>query len=591
LEAQVVMFAADLGMIAAALVALAICGWWTIAPFAATMPYAWGAAAFAGLIVLPLASLSLTVVLMWPLAISGAVSAIGLAAASLVAVRLYGAAPRCDLGFLAALGAAAALVAVATCASADIALGGPGISYYDGTDHLGYAHAADWLLTRLVQPPLEADPADAYASFVDYLFKADPRFGSFALLALVSLVSGRPATFAYDLACALVLAASAIGLAACFARTRTLALAMAAAVLIGPLFDQGRAGFFGKLAGLSASVFAFGLYLQLLALRGRTSTGVLPGLAALVAITAGAALLYNGVVTAALLAVAGAMALAMPGTAEVRRDGAFALGIAVALAAFTTGIMARPLFIGTPSSSVPWSYALTRALGTDGQVSPLSVFRGDFPRAAAAAIALASIVALAVAIRARVAGAIASLTVPVVATVVMFAVGAQWHFLQTSVAWIVLIVGGLALLADERAVTSDRRTRGIALAIAGLVLALQLPHYGAAVLRYGRDSPERLRFAQADIARLVTAIGTRPVEVRLRSPIANAAIVVLVAMGGQGITFQWTPETWRLVLGYRSWPAPQPAATAAFVLTDREEANTDSPLLAVRTPQFDLLRR
>ena len=101
---------------------------------------------------------------------------------------------------------------------------------------------ADWMRTHLQNTPLTLPQDDVYGSYPDYLLTRDPRFGSFSLLALISVESGRSGAFAFDLCCALVLTVASFGVSAVFGRTRALFVLLAVAIFVSVWFDYSRLG-------------------------------------------------------------------------------------------------------------------------------------------------------------------------------------------------------------------------------------------------------------------------------------------------------------------------------------------------------------
>ena len=190
-----------------------------------------------------------------------------------------------------------AIVPVITSAAdaTTIRLGNPGFLYIDGTDHLGYAHMADWLRSHRVDTPPFFTPADPYQAFPFVLFRHDPRFGSFFSLALISTIRGVSGTFAYDIACAIILCAGILGVAGAFSRSVWSCLLLLAGLVTCHWFDYGCGGYFGKILAYPAGLFLTGLCLSKADLR---SPGVLCSLSIL---TAATAVMHSGTVTAFFL--------------------------------------------------------------------------------------------------------------------------------------------------------------------------------------------------------------------------------------------------------------------------------------------------
>jgi hypothetical protein len=137
------------------LVGFGAVGGFAVLPFRKVLPFAVLASPLAGLLVMALGmGLAYNVV-----GLPFATGVIGTAAAGVLAtaVAFRGAGLRpCwrSLLFPGGLAMVVASVFVAIAASASIEVGGPALHYWTGTDHLGYAHPADWIIAH---PPWESD--------------------------------------------------------------------------------------------------------------------------------------------------------------------------------------------------------------------------------------------------------------------------------------------------------------------------------------------------------------------------------------------------------------------------------------------------
>jgi len=146
-------------------------GWSLIAPFGRQLPFPSARAALAGLAAVPCATLSIHVVLelaYWKAAIIACFVLIG---GSLVSVSIYGARDvfrRIDTVVI--LTVMLAGTAAFTTTRTDFILGEPALLYFLGSDHLGYAHIADWIRMRGNQPPFTPNPSEIYENWPIFLF-------------------------------------------------------------------------------------------------------------------------------------------------------------------------------------------------------------------------------------------------------------------------------------------------------------------------------------------------------------------------------------------------------------------------------------
>jgi hypothetical protein len=409
----------------------------------------------------------------------------------------------------------ASAIAMAILLGDEIGSGQPAFAYLFGTDHLGYAHAADWLRTRL-EVRGEPNPADAYGSYVDYLYRADPRFGCFALFALIGAALGRSGMFSYDLACAVVLAISAVGLAGAFAHRRLAFGALALAFLGSPLYELGRVGYFGKLTGIFATALAARLVVAWHA-RAYGRPEAMRGAVAVALVAAGAALMWNGTVTALSIGGVGIVAaliraMSCRGTPAARlageQDALWLAVLAAGVAFLASGVVARPLFLGQWSMDVPWLSLLERAAGVVGETGAAGFFRGSLSRVAMLVVALAVAGAVVIAIRrgAVLGGAFA--LAPMLVGVPMALAGKRGELYQYGPVIAVFVLCGVA--ATWAAVDGEakpglaRRWAGVAFAVVAL---LQLNRFPLAIRDLGYAAQPELRFVQGDFAALEAAIG------------------------------------------------------------------------------------
>ena len=201
-------------------------------------------------------------------------------------------------------------VAAALSMSSSIYNGSPSLLFIDGSDHAGYAHAADWLLNHRVHERPTLSPDAPYESWPYFMFSSDPRLSGLVVNALVAWARGLPGLFAYDAGCTVVFAAAVLGVACVFSRTpRTLVL-LSVGLTICAWFDLGRSGYFGKLAGYPATLFVFGLLLT-------NANRDVKFVAAAMLLTVGAATLHSAFATALLVGVVGCTYVVAAGAIEL----------------------------------------------------------------------------------------------------------------------------------------------------------------------------------------------------------------------------------------------------------------------------------
>jgi hypothetical protein len=597
------MYGANLAFVLGALVVLGACGWWAVAPLRRQLAYSLVLAPLAGMVLVSIGSLAVTVVFRADVRVAAVTTILALCAGSLASARL----DRDDLPREWALPLVAAVVvsagAVWFVTRTDLFFGSPGLLYLHGTDHLGYAHVADWLRLRPDSVATTPSPDDWYGSWPQLMFLWDPRFGSFMLLAVVSVFSGRPGAFAYDLASAVVLAAAALGVAALFARRRSTFAVLTAALFTGFWFDWNRAGYLGKTTGYPATILAAGLFLAWVTRLRREGPPPLLALAAVAALTAGAAVMFSGLVTALFLALLGltflaATALApaepgMPAGVLGLRDPVVALVLLVALGILSSGIIARPLFY-FGRFPLPWSWRdlLVHAVELEG----LMPGRTGLPSAAQTGLALALLAAwiglAGLAVRHRVPVAAAALTAPLLLLAGLYAADLRWHAMNFIGIYGALLLGGTAALLDG--VEGPSHRRGLRLAVLAFLLigaASHLPRFAAtAAFQGGRDTPPPYRFSSREADALAAAIlregGSALVDT---GGAPHFSIFLLIELGRRGIPLQFTERSWKPVLGYRPWPVPTYQTPAPLRIVTRTEGSRGGEAPILRTTQYELL--
>jgi hypothetical protein len=598
------MLLTNAAFIFAMLLLFAACGWWAVAPLRQYMRFPVAVAVLAGMALLSTTSLIIQVGSTWSFSSALYMAAPLLVAGSAISVVTFGYKEVVRDGpVVLVIALVAALAVTVLLTRAEIRNGEPSLVYIGGTDHLGYAHVADWLRVYGANTGLDIPPeVGAYASWPDLALKSDPRFGTFSFVALLSVITGRSGAFTYDLASAIALAAAAVGLAGLFSR-RLWSLALCtAALLVSPLYEFSLLGHLGKVNGFPSALLATGMYFNLARADLDDDVHNYAMLAGAAAITAASALMFSGYVTALALACFGGSYLLLQ-LFEDRHEGwqnlriyvrpAAALASLLVLAVLAYGVASRPLYIGYATIDTPWRDLWYTATGVQG------LFRGisDLPTALTAPVAvLLPLLALAVgAVSLRVKRPESGALVLGVAVFValLFVTDDRWRFYQTIPLYIT------ALLCAAAALGGTLTFRGRAMpahALGGALLALCLAVGGyrakpiSEMLGGGPDTQEAFVYMASEVDGLTSKIVTAgPTTVDV-GPTPHPNILLLVELGGAGAPFQLTETSWNAVLAYRIWKYPGEKPGYPLRLVIRSEANTGRPTLIYRTRQFDLLR-
>ena len=510
-------------------------------------------------------------------------------------------------------------------------VGNPGFQYWFGTDHLGYAHPADWIIAHPPWDKPRVDPAYWYESWPSAMIEGDPRFGSFALLALTAMVRGLPAAFAYDPACAVVLSATMIGVAALFARGRITLVLLLIGLLSSHWFDYTRSGFFAKSLGYPAGFFVAGLFMHSMApLRPAM-------LIPLLLMACGASVVYwaeaPGLFIALLSVAFLAARVLLGGLSSIRQPlgavravwqhvlvlavmGILALTVRSYVAQAPTGI-ASYLFItrttvslvdanvGPRFTVIPWEHVRLTLADLEHQGYPLTELPGQLIRRMLWVSIAAWVVVGLVALWRRDPVAIALLWGPIALAAFyaqLTSPGAQWTRYQLPGTFYPLALCGAARLLDgayglSREYFAVRgvnwRTlaeRAATVSVVGLMLgavALHVPRLQGVIERYASRAMEPARsFSLAETDALAAAIGDRSVRVDIEGP--HLSLFLLVELGRRGIDVQWAPSSWKYVMGYRPWPPPEYAERAELTLQSLDSPPPPRVTTLLRTRQYRL---
>jgi hypothetical protein len=443
---------------------------------------------------------------------------------------------------------------------------GPALFYYDGSDHGGYAHMADWLGAHTMATLPIASPDKPYESWPALLFAIDPRFGSFGLLETIALLHRTSAIFTYDFACAVILSAGTLGVAATFARTPLVFVVLTLGLFASHWYDYAHSGYFGKIISYPAALLVAGLTLKAM------PKVTVESMVALVFIAAAMGIMHSGVGSAFLITPILGSSIAV---IAIWRDDRIGLstaillcGVVVALPVIATGLSARPLAGGYPDYSLSWMYVWPRLLDLESQGAAISGI-SPFWLLAHFVLALtiwALLLGTAIVIRSIV--AVGLLGGPAVLLLVLSITGANaLAFQLIGYFYPAALCGACVVLADV-----PRRTLPL-LALVVLVTGQRLPRFIGAVDRYALHQDKRFLFTAAEIDQLANQIGSQTVEIDV--PDVLPGILLLVELGRRNLDLQWSDRTWNVLLRYRGWPPPKLTEKARLVLRQTDPVITD----------------
>jgi hypothetical protein len=499
--------------------------------------------------------------------------------------------------FVLALAVSAILTACLT--STSIRFGEPSLLYYDGSDQLGYATVADWLVHhKLIFIPTNPTPERTYESYPSLMLFTDPRGGAFCFLALVSIVKNLSGAFTYDFACAVGLSCGILAVSATFARTRIALGLLCLGLLTSHWFDYSRTGYFGKMLGYPATFFVIGLYLAFCRL------GTEPfRLAILVATVAGATILLSAFSTMLFLAVVGASFLLYLGLLERHsRRGTgtlqiawLTLGLLMGVALLSSGTLSRPLPTSSPIYDATWNYASSRIADLENQGLGLTGLHPDELFRHLVETVIVWLILGVIALFVRSAEAFALILGP------MLLLTALWLCNISSVAFQMIgilypfaLCGAAILIGDVTRVANDSGAafRPLQFLVPWLVITvvtLHIPRFVGGLQRWCLAPPLTYQFVHSQMANIAKKIGNEPVDVDVGGE-PPLSIMVLMELA-ENHQLQWSTADWNRALGYRHWPIPSYSSPGVFRLVQKGTKIDNRFEVIESTNQYLLLKR
>jgi hypothetical protein len=579
-----------------------LAGGFGIIPFRKDIPFILLLAPLSGLLLTTLGALAFYVILKLSMRTAGLFSwscCCCLTFASIYAVRTGIAWKKSSLSLVVV--ACVTILQTTILSTVSIESGGCVLVNVDGTDQFGYTHLADWLRTRrLPRTPLDQlDREEPYQSFPFIIRIMDPRFGTFTFLSLISILSHRSGMFAYDLGCAIAISVGVLALSGLFARNWVTLLLLLAGLFTCHWFDYSRCGFFAKTLSFPASFFVAGLFfLSIRQSRNRFTTLVLTLL------TASAALMQFGEVTALFLAVLGgafvfADLIFNPNHLRLRIGRAYGallfLLLLISTSVLASGNLARPMIPGFPDWNQSWDRIFSRVSEIEYQGTNISGLSDAQISIAVVVCLLLWLFLIGIALYQRCPEGLALLAGPFILLVVLRVTNAGAVAFQMIGVFYPLSLCGAAVLTAPRPGgpgINAERSFSLTLPVYGiliLALLLHMPRFCGAFARYcGPSVPRTMIFTKSQFDELAQAIGRNPVYVDTSS--VHSGLAVLVELGRRGIPIQWSPATWKLILGYRNWSVPEYKDIPKYRLFSWEIPPPAECEEVIKTNQFTLFK-
>jgi hypothetical protein len=490
------------------------------------------------------------------------------------------------------------VAAAATClfCASTISAGSPTILYIDGSDHGGYAQAADWLLSHTFSQQPIVSPEHPYQSWPAFIFTKDFRYSAFVALALTALLNQTSGLFAYDPACAVAFSVACLSIAAAFARSKTSIVGLSLCLLTTAWFELGRDGYFGKLLAFPSCLFLLGLFMT-------SSRKMTPQkLALLVALTVGVATMHSGMATGLLFAAIAGLFICVDvfftiGERQFSPAERFIWLAAITLVAFASGGMfSRPVTVpgSPPGFFIDWATLLPRIFEIQNPtrnyltISETWLYIGS----AAAFLLHASLVAAAVLRRNAIAVALTAGPLLIFVAMILLdtagSVSARFAAYQfTSILASFGFCGFARLVDDADADRVPVRSLSFIAATCAVLIIVRVPRTIGSLNTYVFDPPATQIFKKVDFDAIAAAAGKNPLLADLHDDLN--VIAVLVELGRRGTNLQWSPVGWDLAVNFRKWIPPNYATEPALVLDDKR-STVDPARVIYETTQFRLVK-
>ncbi len=450
-----------------------------------------------------------------------------------------------------------ALIFTWLCNYASVISNGPSISYLDGTDHIGYANLADWMVGNQVAerlPALSAPFANSvnpYEQLPNLMINWEPRIGAFAWLSIVSEIRSLPAVFAYDPACAIALSVSIIGIAAIFCET-WVGIAILSIGLLGcHWIEFGHSGYFGKMLAYPSILFIIGLFV-----RSGVNRLVFP----LVLLAASSGILLSGFVTGAFIFLfCGLIVLnefRLKGRIDWKSANTLLTLVFVAIAA--DGLFVHPSNRGFPQNYLDYIDLAGRALDIVGWTSGPS-----YPNWLMCILIITMLVtSVFFGWLARNSGEIMVLLFsPVIIFIILLPLQSPILLQLSGLIYPSILCG--AILFGQK--TGNKYGYIGAL----VMVVLTSFHTESVIARYATGHSVGI-FTKQEIDSLAKAVGNKTVLIDV-SGNPQLALILMAEFGRRNIDIQWSEKDWYTVAGgWRKWPVPSYATKASFLISQQD---------------------
>lgn len=581
----------------------ALCGGFIVAPFARVIRYSIFMAPMAGLLIVVLgvscfySILNLSVLLSTTLTISACIiltiitllSNSGKIWEMPLFLSLKNLKPIFRIAFILFILSFIGFLTYINCFSS-IDVGSSAFLYSDGSDHLGYAHLADWLNAHLASNPpalnLSDMPNAVYQSWPVACWN-DPRFGSFFTLAIIALLKNNSAMFSYDTASAIVLIISYLGLSAVFSRSFLTFSLLCLGLLTNYWFDYAQSGYLGKTLGYSSVLFVLGLFL--VTKRPFSSKQIM----ALTTLTAMLAGMYPVVGSACFLLSIGGVFVLLNIFNKDLKENFLVLCFLLGETMVATGTLIKPIHLaGVYNETFSWQSLLPPLFDLERLGMHFSQFSNTVLLCLVIVFNIIALFFLIVALRKKEYISASLLTAPYILLSIFGFKEYYWVISQIVGIFYTCFLCASIRLIDTSFLSIKQRPNAkyfyIFFILYLLSVFLHIPRLYGAIERYaGSDRSTQLLFSQKEMNTLTNFSEGKKITIDVNSPMF--AIPLLVEIGRKSPnSLQWSEKGWKAIVGYQPWSLPPLQATPYQLILNTEPVPTNCKV-NYRTRQYCLL--
>lgn len=457
--------------------------------------------------------------------------------------------------------------------------------FSEGSDQVGYTAMADWLNTHLISHRPYATPSAPVESWPALLMDQDPRFGSFFSLAIISFLFGQSSIFIYDNACVIILITAYLGVASVFSRSHKTFFLLFIGLLFNFWFVLSRSGYFGKFLGLASMLYILGLYVNYFNKETHSQHDNFSIIMFLI-LTFAASMAYPGQVLGLCVITAGTLLILLNiinvkklniiSLLHIRNHAALLL-IIVFVACAASGGMSEPLRLSLSyfHNSYPPDWLLISLYALDLRLmcyDLLISWYTMFTQSIFLVLTIGSTFILWVLTLIK-RNVIACTLSSTALCFLLFTFIFSMKLVQFSLPslFYTLTICAFIWFVDDLFVNKQTKLFiALTMFLTIFSISLHVPAYIEAVNHFVFNGvPPSTQYSKKELTQLAEQISNKSVIVDI--PTSMYALPILVELGKRDdMHLQWSPETWRNILGYRPWEPPKIKPTR-YLLSAKKE--------------------